>query len=261
MPYRLAKPILMQCQADQLLEIERSSPADDQEIWEEICVRQFDIQREPGFEAPKSWRKFHIVETARRKKLEEEAGHRIRSKYQELEAQKQEKRLVFTGGSIPPMKRLRVNGWGKSSTPKTLFEKARSETARQAGVYAAGSRPVALGRHVRPLGRLLAPGVNNLTKAPHQTNTVSLKSRPLLPPASNTGVVVTTSGPKSPPMGPSSPTQGSSHSSAANQCDTESSCPSPQLSRPLRVQHSPPIQSPLFMPKHRTLSQLPSRAR
>ena len=42
--------------------------------------------------------------------MEEEAGLRIRTKYQELEAQKQEKRLVFTGGSIPPMKRLRVNG-------------------------------------------------------------------------------------------------------------------------------------------------------
>jgi hypothetical protein len=50
------------------------------------------------------------VALAREKQLEEEAGLRIRSKYQALEAQKQERRLVFTAANVPPMKRARTNG-------------------------------------------------------------------------------------------------------------------------------------------------------
>ena len=147
---------------------------------------------------------------------------------------------------------------GKSSAPRSLFEKARSETARHAGIFAARSKPFASGRLSRPLARPSAPVDSNAVKPSVQTSPVILRSHPLLPPASNSGIVVTSTTLKRPPDSSSS----SSHSSIVGSSPpTDLPYPPPQPGRPLRTHHSPPALSPLFMPKHRTLSQLPSRAR
>ncbi|KAF9514461.1 hypothetical protein BS47DRAFT_871762 [Hydnum rufescens UP504] len=244
-PYRLAKPILMQCQPEQLMEIERNSPhlkVDDQEIWEELCVKRFDIQRDKeGYPTPKSWRKYYHVALAREKQLEEEAGLRIRSKYQALEAQKQERRLVFTAANVPPMKRARTNGWGKNPAPKTLYEKARSETMRKAGLFAA-AKP-------------FPPGPSRTaTSPPAGTNIIPTLRRP---PAGTSQINLT-----KPMHIPRAPSEKSifSPSSPTSPISIKLSETKQAGSPPRPIPHVPPANA-LFIPKHKSLSQLPSRVR
>jgi len=144
LPYRLAKPILLLMSAEKLMEIERNSPHlkdDDQEIWENLCIERLGVKKDGDhFRPPKSWRKFYHVTLARQQQMEEDAGLRARNKYKALAAEKQEKRLVFTPHATP-MKKARTNGWGRGSvSPKTLFDKARSDARRKAVIYSPASK-------------------------------------------------------------------------------------------------------------------------
>jgi len=147
LPYRLAKPILLLMSAEKLMEIERNSPHlkdDDQEIWENLCIERLGVKKDGDhFRPPKSWRKFYHVTLARQQQMEEDAGLRARNKYKALAAEKQEKRLVFTPHATP-MKKARTTGWGRGSvSPKTLFDKARSDARRKAIIYSPASRTIA----------------------------------------------------------------------------------------------------------------------
>ena len=132
-----------------------------------------------------------------------------------------------------------------------------------AGIFAAGSKPVASGQLTRPLVCPSAPADSNAAKPSVQTSPVILRSHPLLPPSSsNSGIVVTSTASKRPHLDSSSSSaSSSSHSSIVGPPPMDLPYPPPQPKRPLRAHHSPPALSPLFMPKHRALSQLPSRAR
>lgn len=211
--------------------------------------------------------------------MEEDAGSRIRNKYQALQARKEERQTIFTADRIPPMKRSRSmfyphysilpfslfhsTAWGQAAPPKSLFQKARSQASKQANVYSA-TPPIQRPSSSATASMGSKPGAPSVGSSSASLRTAQL----MFPPSSSNSppITITTttkvvqpgnrrlstmSGSMSPPPLPDqlmSPPP--THQPLA--------ATSPPPTQPVR---RPPNTSALFMPKHKASSQLPSRSR
>ncbi|KAJ6502266.1 RNA polymerase II transcription factor SIII subunit A-domain-containing protein [Mycena sanguinolenta] len=177
--YDLVRPILERCTVDQLLRLEQASPylqKDTPEIWKDLCFRTYPTAAERYHrgeiqaEEPDSW-KDQYFEEARRI---EEVGLKIRRQRQEAEERKKEQEIKITT-QIPQGKRR----WGAIVPPKTLFQKAKSETSRlQKNVYAKPMfPPMLMGKNYRVLppdnSVLLPPSRSGATSTRVTVNTVT----------------------------------------------------------------------------------------
>ncbi|KAF8211926.1 RNA polymerase II transcription factor SIII subunit A-domain-containing protein [Mycena galopus ATCC 62051] len=140
--YDLVKPILERCTVDQLLRLEQASPylrKDTPEIWKELCFRTYPTAAERyqrgEIQEPESWKDQYFILVEEEARRIEEVGLKIRRQRQEAEERKKEQEIKITT-QIPQGKRR----WGVPTPPKTLFQKAKSESSRfQKNIY---SKPI-----------------------------------------------------------------------------------------------------------------------
>ncbi|KAG2060549.1 hypothetical protein BDR06DRAFT_469598 [Suillus hirtellus] len=263
--YDVIKPVLECCSADTLLRLEQSSPFlenDTSEIWRRLCWKTFPLLAEQyfqeGSEAPESWRKqFFLLREAEAERLEL-AGSRLRSQRMEAEERKKEREVKITD-RLPPPKRAR--GWGAPSQPKTLFQKTKNDATKfRSSMYSARVIPPKRQRtlHSSPSIKPAAPRPSEPTKNMVTVKTVTYKRPSILPaPLQSSGRPTTLSvlTPATPPkLAASPPSARSSKPSPIVQP------PSTGEQRPIKpsINKKDPMAS-LFMPKHRTLSQLPGQ--
>ncbi|KAG0698370.1 RNA polymerase II transcription factor SIII subunit A-domain-containing protein [Suillus ampliporus] len=267
--YDVIKPVLECCSADTLLRLEQSSPYlenDTSEIWQRLCWRTFPLLAErylqEGSEAPESWREqYFLLREAEAKRLEL-VGSRLRSQRMEADERKKEREVKITD-RLPPPKRSR--GWGAPNQPKTLFQKTKNETTKiRTSMYTARITAPKRNRMLPSSPSLKAPppGPSQQTKSMVTVKTVTHK-RPSIPPAPPQLSGRPPASSVSAPSGPVTPQK------------LAASPPSPRQPKSLQMAQSspstgeqrtskPPINkkdpmSSLFMPKHRTLSQLPGQ--
>ncbi|KAG1723210.1 RNA polymerase II transcription factor SIII subunit A-domain-containing protein [Suillus lakei] len=242
--YDVIKPVLECCSADTLLRLEQSSPYlenDTSEIWQRLCWRTFPLLAEQylqeGSEAPESWREqFFLLREAEAKRLEL-VGSRLRSQRMEADERKKEREVKITD-RLPPPKRGRA--WGAPSQPKTLFQKTKNEATKFRS-------------------SILKPGPSEPTKSMVTVKTVAYKRPFILPaPPQSSGRPPTpsVSAPATPRKLVASPPSARSPKPAT----TAQSPPSTGEQRSFKppINKKDPMAS-LFMPKHRTLSQLPGQ--
>ncbi|KAH9900824.1 RNA polymerase II transcription factor SIII subunit A-domain-containing protein [Cubamyces lactineus] len=269
LPEELLRPILNSCSAETLWRFEEEDPyiaAYTTDIWRNMCLKTYPrFAREPEESGSESWKD----EFARCKEEDEQrlerAAAKLREKRQLDEERRKETSIKITD-KLPPAKRAR---WGVSPSPKTLFQKTRSETAKlQKGVFSTRmTRPSTQRRPIvrnyagastsaRPPPPPLPPTSMSSSIASGSRVTVRAVAVPRKPPPAkqalstavnpNAGRASSALSPPppsakegNPPQMPSSPPDGR---------------PPPPLVRP------PPKKNPastLFMPKHHAYSQLP----
>ncbi|KAG2113678.1 hypothetical protein BD769DRAFT_1630062 [Suillus cothurnatus] len=246
--YDVIKPVLECCSADTLLRLEQSSPYlenDTSEIWERLSEQYL----HEGSEAPESWREqFFLLREAEAERLEL-AGSRLRSQRMEAEERKKEREVKITDRLPPPKTCPRVYVWGAPSQPKTLFQKTKSEATKfRSAMYTARLQP------------------------PKRQRTLHTPPRPSEPKSMVTVKTVTYKRPSTLPAPPQS--SGQPPVSALAPPPKLATSPSARSSKPLPIVQPPsigeqrPLKPPinkkdpmasLFMPKHRTLSQLPGQ--
>ncbi|KAF7363685.1 hypothetical protein MSAN_01026100 [Mycena sanguinolenta] len=179
--YDLVKPILERCTVDQLLRLEQASPylkKDTPEIWKDLCFRTYPTAAERyhrgEIQEPDSWKDQYFVLVEEEARRIEEVGLKIRRQRQEAEERKKEQEIRITT-QIPQGKRR----WGATVPPKTLFQKAKSETSRlQKNVYAKPKfPPMLMGKNYRVLppdnSVLLPPSRSGATSTRVTVNTVT----------------------------------------------------------------------------------------
>ncbi|WFD28188.1 ERMES complex subunit [Malassezia nana] len=112
MPYRLARPFLLQCKPEQLRMLEDASPhllEDTDELWHRACLRDFSDLRKLGeegrLEAPPSWRDLYQTKQQQAEEAKALATARIKGRYAEHSAQKNAKKLIVTDVPIPTQQR------------------------------------------------------------------------------------------------------------------------------------------------------------
>ncbi|KAG2153056.1 uncharacterized protein EDB93DRAFT_1239859 [Suillus bovinus] len=259
--YDVIKPVLEFCSADTLFRLEQSSPVHpiisplvpdgNKEIWQRLCWKTFPLLAEQyfqeGSEAPESWREqFFLLREAEAERLEL-AGSRLRSQRMEAEERKKEREVKITD-RLPPPKRAR--GWGAPSQPKSLFQKTKNEATKlRTSMYSARLLPPKRQRtlHSSLSIKPAASRPSEQTKSMVTVKTVSYK-RPSIPPAS-----LQSSG--RPPV-PSVSSLATPPKPASSPCSYHPRENSGLLKPPINKKD--PMAS-LFMPKHRTLSQLPGQ--
>ncbi|KAG5643232.1 hypothetical protein DXG03_001316 [Asterophora parasitica] len=96
------------------------------EIWKSLCYSVHTLARYSEDE-PESWRDHYFFLNAAEEKRLEEASAKLRSQRHEAEERKKEREVKLTD-RVPPPKRQRT-GWG-APTPKTLFQKTRTEASK-----------------------------------------------------------------------------------------------------------------------------------
>lgn len=262
--YDVIKPVLECCSADTLLRLEQSSPYlenDTSEIWQRLCWKTFPLLAEQylqeGSEAPESWREqFFLLREAEAKRLEL-VGSRLRIQRMEADERKKEREVKITD-RLPPPKRAR--GWGAPSQPKTLFQKTKNEATKfRSSMYTARLLPPKRQRtlHSSPSLKPATSGPSEPTKSMVTVKTVTYKRPSILPapPQSSSRPPMPSVSVPAPPKLAASPP--SAHSS--NPFPTVQSPPTGEQ-RPFKppINKKDPMAS-LFMPKHRTLSQLPGQ--
>lgn len=175
----------------------------------------------------------------------------------EADERKKEREVKITD-RLPPPKRAR--GWGAPSQPKTLFQKTKNEATKfRSSMYTARLLPPKRQRtlHSSPSLKPATSGPSEPTKSMVTVKTVTYKRPSILPaPPQSSGRPPTpsVSVPAPPKLAASPP---SAHSS--NPLPTVQS-PSTGEQRSFKppINKKDPMAS-LFMPKHRTLSQLPGQ--
>ncbi|KNZ79340.1 Elongin-A [Termitomyces sp. J132] len=134
--YRLVRPILERCNAEQLLRLEENSPHlenDTQDIWKRLCHEDFSLAIERysmgSEDNPRSWKDhYFFLREAEARRLEE-ASAKLRNQRLVAEERKKEREVKITD-RLPPPKRQRTGGWGSSPAPKSLFQKTRSDASK-----------------------------------------------------------------------------------------------------------------------------------
>jgi elongin-A len=151
---------------------------------------------------------------------------------------------------------------GAPSQPKTLFQKTKSETTRlRSSMFTARILPPPKRQRMPHSSSSLTgpgPGPSKSTKSLVTVRTVTYK-RPSIAhaPPQSSGQPPNPSGPASP--APVTPQKSAASACAPNSSQTTQSPPSKEQ-RPFKspINKKDPMTS-LFMPKHRTLSQLPAQ--
>ncbi|KAG5338182.1 hypothetical protein C0989_008031 [Termitomyces sp. Mn162] len=155
--YRLVRPILERCNAEQLLRLEENSPHlenDTQDIWKRLCHEDFSLAIERysmgSEDNPRSWKDhYFFLREAEARRLEE-ASAKLRNQRLVAEERKKEREVKITD-RLPPPKRQRTGGCallseftirsiliyqnqvssgGSSPAPKSLFQKTRSDASK-----------------------------------------------------------------------------------------------------------------------------------
>ncbi|KII89125.1 hypothetical protein PLICRDRAFT_596548 [Plicaturopsis crispa FD-325 SS-3] len=245
---------------------------DTPEIWRDKCFRAWPLVAERYLsqeeEEPESWRdQYFVLREAEAKRIEE-IGSRIRNRRLEAEERTKEKEIKLTD-RIPPTKRARGGGWSGNPQPKTLFQKTRSEASKlQKNMYSARMvPPMPTAKQYRvlpsPASAELPPPPSTMKSARVTVRTVAHR-RPSASSTSATSSATSFSPISSLGTSPSS----SGPSSASHTPATLSNTPTPLRPSPKKADAPPPNpksavkkkdpMASMFMPKHRTFSQLPS---
>ncbi|KAF8350518.1 RNA polymerase II transcription factor SIII subunit A-domain-containing protein [Amanita rubescens] len=274
--FRLAKPILERCSAEQLLQIEDASPQlqhETEELWMNLCSSKYPKMAQRYLtgeeDVPELWRdRYFSMQEAEARRLEE-LGSRLRLQRQE-EAERKKEREVKITDRLPPPKRFKT-GWGPGiPQPKSLFQKTRFDASKlQKAMYSTRMLPpMPASKNYTLAAKTSAP---ILLPPPPLTNgqpsrvTVNTVKRPLY---SLTDTVTTA--PQKPPL-TSGPLSGLSQSKAkpspchapnntgAKQNLSTLSAAADSLPRPhVKTPRKDPMAC-LFLPKHRAFSQRPTK--
>ncbi|OAX35913.1 hypothetical protein K503DRAFT_722287 [Rhizopogon vinicolor AM-OR11-026] len=266
--YDVIKPVLECCSADTLLRLEQSSPYlqnDTSEIWRHLCRKAFPLLSEQysqeGSETPESWREqYFLVREAEAQRLEL-LGSRLRSQRMEADERKREREVKITD-RLPPPKRAR--GWGAPSQPKTLFQKTKSEATKlRSSMFTARIIPPPKRQRMPHSSSSLTgpgPGPSKSTKSLVTVKTVTYQ-RPSIPPALPQLSGPPPTPPVSAPPAPATPQKSSASEHPPKPSQAAQSPPSKGEQRALKSPiNKKDRMNSLFMPKHRTLSQLPAQA-
>ncbi|KAG8970790.1 hypothetical protein FRC03_000007 [Tulasnella sp. 419] len=139
---------------------------DDQEIWRKHCFDEYSECREKHargeLDHVNSWRKFYMQCRLDREEKLNQATSRMREKRERDDAERKGRQLIVTD-KLPPPKRAKWGGncclvdspirrtpnnerfsspsiaWGGPTKPKTLLEKARTQTKKATSVYRGSS--------------------------------------------------------------------------------------------------------------------------
>ncbi|KAG1750973.1 hypothetical protein EDD22DRAFT_981737 [Suillus occidentalis] len=260
--YDVIKPVLECCSADTLFRLEQSSPVHStissllsdiaKEIWKRLCWKTFPLLAEQyfqeGSEPPESWRQqYFLLREAEAERLEL-AGSRLRSQRMEAETRKREREVKITD-RLPPPKRAR--GGSTESTQDTLQKTKNEATRLRSSMYSARLIPPKRQRtlHNSPSLKPAAPAASEPTKSMVTVKTVTYKRPHLadLPRHSVSTSATLKLAASPPPARPAKPLPTVQPPSTGEQ-------------RPFKppINKKDPMAS-LFMPKHRTLSQLPGQ--
>ncbi|KAF8643836.1 hypothetical protein AX16_008853 [Volvariella volvacea WC 439] len=277
--FKLVKPILERCSAEQLSRLENASPhlaKDTPAIWKELCQRKYPTAVErylaTQIEEPELWRdqyfSFHEAEDRRLK----EVSSKLRSQRQEAEAYKKGREVKLTD-RVPPPKRVRT-GWGAPSQPRTLFQKTKNETHKiQKAMYQARIiPPMPTGKTFRvlsnPSGPTLPPPPSPAPNQPNRMTANSIAHRPssataqvsLLTKPQNSAQHVKALTPPAPKPNQSSDpglrSVGAAVTNSRVEPPSSSSAP-PNSVEPRLTKKKDPMAS-MFVPKHRAYSQRPT---
>ncbi|KAG8934590.1 hypothetical protein FRC02_009670 [Tulasnella sp. 418] len=115
---------------------------DDQEIWRKHCFDEYSECREKHargeLDHVNSWRKFYMQCRLDREEKLNQATSRMREKRERDDAERKGRQLIVTD-KLPPPKRAKWGAWGGPTKPKTLLEKARTQTKKATSVYRGSS--------------------------------------------------------------------------------------------------------------------------
>ncbi|KAG9014609.1 hypothetical protein FRB94_011787 [Tulasnella sp. JGI-2019a] len=145
MPYRIVKPILedKRCTPDILRKFELNSPhlkKYDQEIWQKFLFDKYPEKMgnyTKGDLAVNSWRKLYTQSQLEDEEKLKQAAVRLRESKQMASTEKKGRQVQMTT-KLPPPKRARYgeSSWsGASAKPKTLMEKARTQSKKTTTMY------------------------------------------------------------------------------------------------------------------------------
>ncbi|KAH7889580.1 RNA polymerase II transcription factor SIII subunit A-domain-containing protein [Phlebopus sp. FC_14] len=271
--YGVIKPVLEYCSADTLLRLEQSSPYlehDTSDLWERLCFKSYPLLAEQltrhGDDQHESWRdQYFLLREAEARRLEEVAS-RLRNQRMEAAERKKEREVKLTD-RLPPAKRAR-GGWTTSTQPKTLFQKTKTETSKlRRSLYASRMMPQGNAHRVLPSPTSAKPPAASSSKP--LSSQITVKTVTIRRPSTSTTTPISPSLQSSNPArsGPSvtpkitlsAPSPSNSNSGPPPGVQSLSPTVDPRSSKP-PLQKKDPMAS-LFMPKHRTLSQLPSQTR
>ncbi|KAG6889822.1 hypothetical protein C0995_014299 [Termitomyces sp. Mi166 len=265
--YELVCPILERCNAEQLLRLEETSP---------VQLRHRLLSHRAYISLASSILKtiLKFLKEAEAQRLEE-ASAKLRNQRLVAEERKKEREVKITD-RLPPPKRQRPSGWGSSSTPKTLFQKTRSDASKlQKNLFSRIVPPMPPnGKQIAVLPKPPAANMDFLPPSPSSTSRVivsnvvrrlpgtpSSSSMSSSSSSSNAATVLSPSAEK-PLTAPSYSmrgTVGKSPIKPPSKPPLRADPSTPAESRPLKPPgHTKknPMAS-LFVPKHRAHSQLP----
>ncbi|TFK76224.1 hypothetical protein BDN72DRAFT_830764 [Pluteus cervinus] len=147
--FRLVRPILERCNAEQLLLIEEASPhliEDTLVLWKDLCSQKYPLQVERYLadhkEEPDSWRdQYFVFLEAERERLEQITS-RLRMTRAEEQERKKEREVKFTDRLPPPPRKFAA--WAPA---KSLFQKTRSEAQKKRTMFSAPMLPPMPGKN------------------------------------------------------------------------------------------------------------------
>ncbi|GAA5878425.1 hypothetical protein JCM1840_002580 [Sporobolomyces johnsonii] len=150
-PYELIANVLKLSSAHQLAQLEANSPhlaSSTNHIWRDLCIHDFvDVRimiedgRMSRTDEPTSWKDRYAEEEAKREAKMEAILSKLRGQYKDHASDRASKSIQAVDG-LRLEKRRKTNHGGSSAKPKTLFEKARSNTKAITSMYAPRRRPV-----------------------------------------------------------------------------------------------------------------------
>ncbi|KAK0524772.1 hypothetical protein OC835_005823 [Tilletia horrida] len=118
MSFAVAKPILEQCQADQLAEILDHSPhlgPDADMLWKRLCFNDFSQIRKDAeggrLQQPESWRKLYWRTVSEAEEHKAAVAERIKSRYASARAEKDDRKIVVSERPL-----IRLGGSSSSSS-------------------------------------------------------------------------------------------------------------------------------------------------
>ncbi|KAH8106872.1 RNA polymerase II transcription factor SIII subunit A-domain-containing protein [Cristinia sonorae] len=266
----LVKPMLERCTAETLLRLEQASPElleITDEIWKSLCFKSYPLAAQSLCmkQDPESWRESFFVIREREAKRFEDVGQRLRMQREEAEQRKKEGQVRFTD-RLPPVKR---RGW-IPAPPKTLIQKTRSDAAKlQKGIY--GQRrmiPMPANSYLRSLPNPSPSLPSRATSTAAATSgsrvtvtAVSVRRNSSTTPNPPLNTATAISQTHHPVVTHSQGSPNTKRQRTTFDSDAFAIAQSSPNERPIPLKPPLPKKDPkasLFMPKHRTFSQLPT---
>ncbi|GAA5841130.1 hypothetical protein JCM5353_003662 [Sporobolomyces roseus] len=154
-PYEVIANLLKLSTAAQLATIEGSTPhltKSTDHIWKDLCVKDFvevrklveDSKIEVSQSIDGSWKAKYFEEEEKKQIKMSQVLERLRGQYHDLDEKKQSRQTQSIDGLRLEKRRKLTSGgghWG-NTRPKSLLEKARSNTKQITSIYAPKRKPV-----------------------------------------------------------------------------------------------------------------------